>query len=183
MTKIAFLGLGAMGSRMAPHLIAAGHELVVWNRDAVKAAPPVAIGAKSASSPRQAVRDAEFVIAMLRDDEASRRMWFADEDGALAAMTAQATAIECSTLSLRWIGELALQCRARNVPFLDAPLAGSRPQAEARQLIFMAGGETADLRRAEPLLLAMGAALHHVGPTGSGMALKLALNVECRMSC
>lgn len=176
MAKIAFLGLGAMGSRMVPHLIAGSHELVLWNRNAAKAAAVADKYVRIAASPRQAARDAEFVIAMLRDDEASRHVWLDPDEGALAGLSARATAIECSTLSLDWTRTLAQQCRSRDVSFLDAPLAGSRPQAEARQLIFTVGGETETVHKAEPVLLAMGAALHHAGPTGSGMALKLALN-------
>lgn len=176
MAKIAFLGLGAMGSRMASHLITAGHELAVWNRDARKAAPLVEKGARSASSPRQAAQGAEFVIAMLRDDTASRQVWLDKDHGALAATTPQAVAVECSTLSLDWVRELARQCQAREISLLDAPVSGSRPQADARQLLFIAGGEAEGLRKAEPILLAMGAAVHHVGPIGAGMTLKLALN-------
>lgn len=176
MAKIAFLGLGAMGSRMATSLIAADHELTVWNRNTAKCAHLVEKGAKSAASPREAVADAEFVIAMLRDDEASRHVWADCDSGALTGMAPGAIAIECSTLSLDWTRELAGHCEVRGQPFVDAPLAGSRPQAEARQLIFMAGGETEIFARAKPLLLAMGAAAHYAGPAGSGMALKLAVN-------
>jgi 3-hydroxyisobutyrate dehydrogenase len=177
MAKIAFLGLGAMGARMASHLIAAGHELIVWNRNAAKATALVQKGARSASSPRQAAQGAEIVFAMLRDDAASRHVWLDKEDGALTAMTSQAMAIECSTLGLDWVRELARHCQAREIAFLDAPVSGSRPQAEAKQLIFIVGGDPEHHRKAEPVLLAMGAAAHHVGPVGAGMTLKLALNV------
>jgi 3-hydroxyisobutyrate dehydrogenase len=129
MAKIAFLGLGAMGARMASHLIAAGHELIVWNRNAAKATALVQKGARSASSPRQAAQGAEIVFAMLRDDAASRHVWLDKEDGALTAMTSQAMAIECSTLGLDWVRELARHCQAREIAFLDAPVSGSRPQA------------------------------------------------------
>lgn len=176
MAKIAFLGLGAMGSRMAPHLVVAGHELTVWNRDEAKTDPLKKIGAKKAPSPRHAAGGAEFVIAMLRDDEASRQVWLDANEGALAAMSKHAMAIECSTLSLDWVRELARHCDEKGVSFVDAPLSGSRPQAEAKQLIFIAGGAAEDLKRAEPVLLAMGSAVHQVGPASSATALKLALN-------
>ena len=176
MAKIAFLGLGAMGSRMAASLIAAGHELTVWNRDTAKSSPLAEKRAKTSASPREAAADAEFIIAMLRDDEASRHVWMDQDTGALAGMAPAAIAMECSTLSLDWTRELARHCELRNQPFVDAPLAGSRPQAEARQLIFMAGGDPEVLAKAEAPLLAMGEAVHHTGPTGSGMVLKLAVN-------
>lgn len=176
MARIAFLGLGAMGSRMASHLVAAGHELVVWNRDATKALPLAQQGGKSAASPHAAAQGAQFVLAMLRDDAASRQAWLDKGSGALEAMSPGAMAIECSTLSLDWTREFSQACKARSIPFVDAPVSGSRPQAEARQLIFMAGGDAESLRAAEPILLAMGAAVHHVGPADTGMTLKLALN-------
>ena len=170
--KIAFLGLGAMGSRMAANLIAAGHDVTVWNRTAGNAAPLVQTGARLALSPREAATGADIIIAMLRDDEASRSVW----REALPAMAPRALAIECSTLTPAHVSMLAEDCAARGIPLVDAPLAGSRPQAEARQLIFMAGGTPEDVDRATPVLLAMGSAVHHAGPSGSGAAVKLAIN-------
>jgi 3-hydroxyisobutyrate dehydrogenase len=78
-TRIAVLGLGAMGSRMAAHLLKAGHEISVWNRTPSAAASLVAAGAKRAQTPREAVADASFIIAMVRDDEASRTIHLAVE--------------------------------------------------------------------------------------------------------
>jgi 3-hydroxyisobutyrate dehydrogenase len=176
MARIAFLGLGAMGSRMAANLAAAGHDLAVWNRTVERAAAFSGQHARDAATPRDAAHDAEIVIAMLRDDAASRAVWTASDTGALNGMPAAAMAIECSTLSLAWTRELAAACRARGHAFVDAPLAGSRPQAEARALIFFAGGEQGDVERVRPILLATGAAVHHAGPAASGMAVKLAVN-------
>lgn len=174
MTRIGFLGLGAMGSRMAANLIAAGHDLAVWNRDPSKAEGLAARGARPAATPRDAAAGADIVLAMVRDDEASRRVW--SEAGALDAMARDAVAVECSTLSLAWVRELGREARRRGIALLDTPVAGSRPQAEAAQLIFLAGGEAATLARVEPVLRAMGSAVHHAGPAGSGAAVKLAVN-------
>ncbi len=176
MARIAFLGLGAMGSRMAANLAVAGHDLAVWNRSAARAAAFGGQHARVAATPRDAAHDADIVIAMLRDDEASRAVWTTPDTGALNGMPAAAIAIECSTLSLAWTRELAAACRARGHAFVDAPLAGSRPQAEARALIFFAGGEQGEVERVRPVLLATGAAVHHAGPVASGMAVKLAVN-------
>lgn len=173
---VAVLGLGAMGSRLAARLLAAGHAVTVWNRSADAAAPLVAQGAAAAASPRAAVAGAGVVIAMLRDDEASRRVWLAAEDGALAGLPAGCIAIESSTLTLAWVGELAAAMAARGVGFLDAPVAGSRPQAEAGQLIHLVGGEAAVLDAARPVLAALGGAIHHAGAVGQGALLKLAVN-------
>jgi 3-hydroxyisobutyrate dehydrogenase len=175
MAGVAFLGLGAMGSRMAARLIAAGHDVTVWNRSADAAQPLVAAGAKTAGSPAEAAVDAGFLVSMVRDDAASRTVWTGD-GGALAAMRDDAVAIDCSTLSLAWVRELsALMADAGRV-FLEAPVAGSRPQAEAGELIFLAGGSREAFGAAAPLFDAMGKAAHRVGEHGSGIAAKLVVN-------
>lgn len=175
MTRIAVLGLGAMGSRMAGKLTDAGHSITVWNRSAERAEPFFARGAAVGETPRAAAAGADVVIAMVRDDEASQAVWLGD-DGALAAMRPGTVAIESSTLSLAWINELHGHCRSADVALLDAPVAGSRPQADAGQLIYFVGGEADVLARAEPVLAAMGGVIHAAGPAGSGAALKLAVN-------
>src|ERR1700761_3541667 len=140
MTKIAVLGLGAMGSRMAANLLKAGHQVTVWNRTPDVAAALVAAGAKQVLTPREAAMGADFVIAMVRDDEASRTIWLAPETGALAGLAKDAIAIESSTLSPSWVRELGGVVAKKGVAFLEAPVAGSRPQAEAGQLVYLVGG-------------------------------------------
>lgn len=176
MSKVTMLGTGAMGSRMAKNLIKNGHDVVVWNRDASKLTALVEQGAASATSPRLAVEDSAFVISMVRDDEASRYVWLDRENSALAGMSPQTVAIESATLTVEWVKALAGQCGERGVDFLDAPVVGSRPQAEAAKLIYLVGGAEAVVEQAKPLLLAMGGAVHHVGPSGSGAAVKLMVN-------
>lgn len=176
MNRIAFLGLGAMGSRMAANLVAAGFDVAVWNRDPAKVAPLTEKGARAAASPRAAAQGAGLVFSMVRDDDASRAVWLDVDAGALAGMGPDAVAIESSTLSLGWTRALASTVRAHGRRFLDAPVAGSRPQAEARQLIHFVGGDAATLADASPALGAMGGAVHHVGPAGAGMAMKLVVN-------
>jgi 3-hydroxyisobutyrate dehydrogenase len=162
---------------MAKALIGAGHQVTIWNRSAERSEALRAEGATIALSPRDAARDAEFVVSMVRDDDASRSVWLDDDLGALAAMNAGAVAIESSTLSVAWVRDLARSASAvPGVSFLDAPVAGSRPQADARQLIYFVGGDARDVSRAEPVLGAMGAAIHHVGAAGAGAAVKLAVN-------
>jgi 3-hydroxyisobutyrate dehydrogenase-like beta-hydroxyacid dehydrogenase len=176
MNTIAFLGLGAMGARMAAHLAGPEFKLTVWNRDSAKAEALVARGARVATSPREAATGADLVFAMVRDDEASRAIWLDPQAGAFAGMRRSAIAIESSTLSLAFTRTLSSEAEARGLDFLDAPVAGSRPQAEARQLIHLVGGDADVLARAEPALKAMGGAIHHAGPAGAGTALKLAVN-------
>ncbi|MEM6453725.1 MAG: NAD(P)-dependent oxidoreductase [Acidobacteriota bacterium] len=177
MTHIAWLGLGAMGVRMAQHLLEDGHAVTVYNRTAARTAPLVERGARAAATPRAAVAGAEVVIAMVRDDDASRAVWCDPDTGALAALDARALAIASSTLTVGWTRSLAAEIANHSgAAFLDAPVLGSRPQADARQLIHLVGGETAAVDRARPILEALGGALHHVGPIGHGMTMKLVAN-------
>jgi 3-hydroxyisobutyrate dehydrogenase len=173
---VAFLGLGAMGSRMAAHLLKAGFEVSVWNRDVSKTQALAELGARVAATPREAAGQADVVVSMLRDDVASRYAWLDMYGGALLGMKPQAIAIESSTLSPQWVRELAQAAQQQGVAFLDAPVMGSRPQAEAAQLIFLAGGQAEVLQRAEAVLKSMGGAVHHAGAVGSGAVLKLMAN-------
>jgi 3-hydroxyisobutyrate dehydrogenase len=178
MRRITFLGLGLMGAPMARRLLDHGFELTVWNRNASRAEPLVQAGARIAATPADASRGAEAVIAMLADDEASRSVW-SGEAGALAAMDRGALAIDSSTLTVEWMRELGALAGARGVSFLDAPVTGSKPQAEQGVLNFLVGGEAAAAERAAALFKAMGRGHVHVGPAGSGALLKLINNFMC----
>ena len=171
MTKVAFLGLGAMGSRMAKNILTAGFELTVWNRSEAAVKALEAQGARAAKSPKEAVEAADVVVAMLTDDKASESVW----TSALAGIKKGAVAVEMSTLTPAWVAELAKRAEAAGVKLLDAPVSGSRPQAEAKALVIMTGGDAAAYEAAMPVLAAMGAP-HHVGPTGAGAVYKLAVN-------
>lgn len=174
--KIAFIGLGAMGSRMARNLLDAGHELVVYSRNAERTKPLAGMGARAAGTPRKAATDAEMVISMVTDDAASRAVWMDANDGAIHGLREDALAVTSSTLTLDWTLELSEEVASLGGEFLDAPVAGSRPQAEAQKLIFFVGGNTSAFERALPVLQEMGGAIHHVGAVGQGMLLKLVIN-------
>ncbi|MGL4573685.1 MAG: NAD(P)-dependent oxidoreductase [Burkholderiaceae bacterium] len=176
MSAIAFLGLGAMGSRMAARLLQSGHAVRVWNRSPQAAEPLAQQGASVATSPRDAVQGAEFVISMLSNDEAARDVWLSPSYGAVAALRAGVVAIESSTVTPAWIRELDAAIKVQGAELVDAPVAGSRPQAQAGQLIYLVGGSAATFERVKPVLSAMGSAIHHVGPRGQGAVLKLAVN-------
>jgi 3-hydroxyisobutyrate dehydrogenase len=163
---------------MARQLLRRGFDVSVWNRDAGKAEPLGAAGARIAATPADAARDAEFVHAMLADDEASRTVWLG-EHGALGAMRANAIAIESGTLSVEWMRELAAAAATRGIGFLDAPVTGSKVQAETGALSFLVGGPAEVLERARPVLSAMGANIVHLGPHGNGALMKLINNFMC----
>ena len=122
--RVAFLGLGLMGSGMARRLLEANFPLTVYNRNPAKTAPLIAAGAKTGSSPRKVATGAEVIISMVADDEAARSVWL-DEHGALASVTPGTICIECSTASVGWAHELSTAVITRGGEFLDAPGTGN----------------------------------------------------------
>ena len=176
MSQVTVLGMGAMGSRMALSLIKARHKVTVWNRNLDKTKSVALAGAIVAETPCAAVKDAELVISMVRDDEASKQVWLDAETGAMNGLARNTIAIESSTLTVAWTKELAQECQQRGIAFLDAPVAGTLPQADAAQLIYFVGGDVEAFHKAQPILQMMGSTIHHAGAVGSGMTIKLAVN-------
>ena len=174
---IAFLGLGAMGSRMAKRLLGRGDQVRVWNRSPGPAEALAREGAAIAATPRAAAQDADVVVSMVSNDGAARAVWLDDETGALGGMKAGALAMESSTVTPDWIAELGRAAALRGVDLVDAPVSGSRPQAEGGQLVFIMGGEAAAVARAKEIAAPMGAAFPHVGGSGCGARMKLAVNL------
>lgn len=176
MKRIAMLGSGAMGTRVAQNLLKAGHAVVVYSRTAEKAQVLLHQGATYASTPRRAAEQADVVIAMVTDDEASQAVWLHPETGAIGGLQPGAIALESSTLTVAWTQKLAAKIETTGTRFIDAPVVGSRPQAEAGQLIYLVGGTADKLAAVQEILLATGKAVHLVGSVGQGMAMKLAVN-------
>ena len=177
-TSIALLGLGTMGRGMAANLLKAGFPLTVWNRTKAKAEFLTHTAATVAGSPAQAVKNSAVVLAMLADDAASRAAWLG-QDGALAAMPSGSITIECSTLSPDWIRELHEAVTNRGLRMAEAPVTGSRTQAEAGQLNFLVGADEETLAAVTPVLKCMSKEILHLGPIGSGAQLKLINNFLC----
>ena len=176
MVRIAVLGLGAMGRRMARRLVAAHHEVVVWSRSGTPEELRALATVRTASSPRAAASEADVVVSMVTDDDASHAVWADRETGALAGLRHDALVIESSTLTPAWVASLGAQVKAAGGRFLDAPVVGSRPQAEAGSLVHLVGGTEEDLARARPVLASWSSAVHHLGPSPSGTVAKLAVN-------
>lgn len=176
MAQIAFCGVGTMGAGMARNLLQAGHTVAVYNRTRSRAELLAADGARIADSPFDAAQNADAIISMVSDDEAARAIWFG-EQGALAAARPDTLLIESSTVTPAFIAELVAQGTASKCLVLDAPVTGSRPQAEAGELNFLVGGTPEALERARPILMAMGKTIYHFGPNGSGAMVKLINNM------
>lgn len=176
MSNIAFIGLGLMGKGMALNLVKGGHQLTVYNRTRSRATELEQAGAHVAASPRAAAQNADVIISMVSDDPASRAVWLG-ENGALQAAKPNVLLIESSTLSPAWIRELGDLAAQHGCQFLDAPVTGSKLQAENGELGFFVGGDPAVLERARPFLDLMGKSVHLLGPTGSGAMYKLINNL------
>ena len=173
--RVALIGLGLMGSGMARRLLGAGFPLTVYNRNPERAAPLLTEGAQAAASPREAASRAEVILSMVADDAASRAVW-RGEEGALAGAARGSVLVECSTLSVGWIDELAWEAASVGCELLDAPVTGSKPHAASGELSFLVGGSAAALETARPVLAVMSRAIVHVGATGRGALLKLINN-------
>ncbi|SDS18740.1 3-hydroxyisobutyrate dehydrogenase [Paenibacillaceae bacterium GAS479] len=173
--SIAFIGLGTMGEPMAANLLRKGFPVTVWNRTPGKAEELKALGAKEASSPAEAVQEADVVITMLSNDDVVREL-YRGEDGILAAVRSGAALIDNSTISPALARELATAAAEAGCGFLDCPVTGSKPAAVSGTLVFMVGGEGELLEQVRPVLDAMGTKIVHLGPSGSGAVAKLGHN-------
>jgi 3-hydroxyisobutyrate dehydrogenase len=180
MQKVAFLGLGIMGSGMAENVLKAGFPLAVYNRTSAKAQSLVAQGARLAATPRDAAQGADVILSMVGDDDASRAVWLGDSDarsGALAGAGPKAVLVECSTLSVAWVRELAQLAAQHGHGFLDAPVSGSKDAAASGTLRLMVGGDAATLEQVRPVLQTFGQDITYMGPSGSGAVMKLINNM------
>jgi 3-hydroxyisobutyrate dehydrogenase-like beta-hydroxyacid dehydrogenase len=174
-TTLGFVGLGAMGARMARRLLDAGYPLWGYNRTAAKAADLVKAGMTLAASPREVAARAEAVFTMVTNDAALEAVT-RGPDGILAGLRPGSILIEMSTVSPLVIEGLAAAVAGRGAALLDAPVSASPATLEAGQLSFMVGGDPAVLDRARPFLLAIGPTITHVGHAGLAKSMKIAVN-------
>jgi 3-hydroxyisobutyrate dehydrogenase-like beta-hydroxyacid dehydrogenase len=176
MTRVAFIGLGRMGHGMAGRYLDAGFTVAVWNRSKAKAEDLIARGARWATSPEDAAIDADAVVTMVADDEASRRVWLG-MDGAAANMKAGALAIECSTISYAHALQLSEELKGRGLVYIDSPVTGLPDAAASGKLTLLVGADPADLEKARPFLVPLSSTVRHFGAVGSGTVYKLINNL------
>ena len=177
MSRIAFIGLGRMGTGMCGRLLEAGHDVTVSNRTPDKAAPLLASGAHWAATPREAAEDADAAFVMVSDDAASRSVWLGPEGVLTARLRPDGLAVECSTLSYDWVRELAAEVRSRGLRYVDAPVTGLPEAAASGRLTLLLGADPVDLAAAEPLLAPLSEQRLHFGDVGAGTAYKLIVNL------
>lgn len=173
MSRVSVLGLGAMGSRIARRLLAAGHDLTVWNRTPAPAAELVDLGARRAATPAEAAADADFVVTMVADPDALRAVT-EGVDGLAGGVTPPTVVIEMSTVGTAAIARLR-GVLPDDVELVDAPVLGSTLEAESGELSIFVGASSQAFARVGPLLGALGTP-RQVGPVGTGAAAKLVAN-------
>ena len=176
MTRVAFIGLGRMGHGMAGRYLEAGFKVAVWNRSKAKAEDLIARGAQWATSPEDAAIDADAVVTMVADDEASRAVWLGN-DGAAKTAKAGTLAIECSTVSYRHALDMARELRGRGLVYIDCPVTGLPEAAAAGKLTLLVGADAADLDKARPYLAPLSTTIRHFGAVGTGTVYKLINNL------
>ena len=175
--QIGFIGLGIMGSRMAANLRRAGFDLVVWNRTADKASRWASEhGAEVAESPAAVAERCDRLITMVVDGAQVESILLAQGAADALAGHEDPLAIDMSTIGPAAARRIGAALDERGVAFLDAPVTGSSPKAEAGTLTIMVGGERRDFERARPLFEAMGELTVHAGAIGDGQAVKVINN-------
>ncbi len=174
--KIAFLGLGIMGRAMAENLLAAGHELVVWNRTPERCEPLVEKGATRVATPAAAVEATDLCIAMLADPEAACDVVFA-EDGVLETMAPGKSYIDMSTVDSQTAEVIAYEIETAGGRFLEAPVSGSKKPAEDGTLVILAAGDKSLYAEALPLFEILGKKHLYLGAVGKAAAMKLLVNM------
>jgi 3-hydroxyisobutyrate dehydrogenase len=175
--RVAFLGLGIMGSRMAANLARSGFELTVWNRTRSKAErfctehPDTRL----ADTPAMAAADADIVLTMVVDGPQVKQVLLGDEGAAQTARDG-ALFVDCSTIGPAATRSIASRLAERKLRMIDAPVTGSSPRAQDGTLTIMVGGERDDFERAQPVLRAVGKTVVYAGAVGHGQIVKLINN-------
>ena len=169
---VAFLGLGIMGSAMANALLKANFPLTVWNRSRRPAEELGRAGARVSDTPAEAVGEAEFILYSLADDEAIKRVVFGP-DGVLTGSRRGQLVANLSTVHPEMSRREATAFAEKAVAFVDAPVFGSQPEAQAAELCIVVGGAREDYERVRLVLEALSASTHYMGGTGKGATMGL----------
>lgn len=179
--KITFIGLGIMGSRMATNLAQNNVKLTVYNRTKYENNLFKDSNVVVANSIESAVQEADIVFSMLSTPNAVENVFFGKEK-ALNSMKKDAIWIDCSTVNPSFSLKAFKEAKLNNVQFLDAPVAGSKPQAQNAELVFFVGGDKKTLSKVEPYLNFMGKKVLQIGGTGKGTSFKMLVNIMLAQS-
>jgi 3-hydroxyisobutyrate dehydrogenase-like beta-hydroxyacid dehydrogenase len=177
MTTIGFVGLGAMGSRIAGRFLDAGNQVYGTNRTKSRAQPLIERGLEWRDTPREVAAAADVIFSMVTDDAALDAVT-SESDGILAGLQPGKVYVDMSTVSPQASRTVAERVRSVGAQMLDAPVSGSIPQAESGTLAIMVGGDEQAFAKVEPLLREVGQAVTYIGENGQGLVLKLAINIS-----
>ncbi len=178
---LGFIGAGIMGRPMAGHLLRAGHPLFVFTRTREKARPLLDAGAIWCQTPASVASQASLLLTIVTDTPDVEQVLFG-ENGAAAALRPGSCAVDLSTIAPAAARSAAERLAAQQVEFLDAPVTGGEVGAQNAALTIMVGGTQAAFERARPVLAVLGKRIVHVGPSGSGQALKACNQVLCAVN-
>jgi 3-hydroxyisobutyrate dehydrogenase len=174
-TRLGFIGIGNMGSRMARRLLEHGYQLMAYNRSREAAEALVEYGATVAGSIAELAAKADVILSSLTNDEVVKSV-YADPQGVLAYARRGAAIIEMSTVLPATSRELCELSRQAGVTCLDSPVSGSTPSAEEGTLTLFCGGDEELFQAAQPILSSIGSQYFYLGGSGSGTAMKLVAN-------
>lgn len=173
---VAMLGLGRMGAAMARKFAAAGHDLVVWNRDGSRAEGLASeLGVRVASTAAEAASLATVIVTSLADDDAVRAVYLG-ADGIVSGLRTGAVVADTSTIDPETVRQVGAAVDATGATFLDCPVSGSVATVAAGDLVVMAGGDPDAIDTLEPFFGAIARRVVRVGERGAGAACKLAVN-------
>lgn len=170
--KLGFLGIGLMGRPMTLRLLAAGHEVTVWNRSRDKLAPVLGKGARAADSPAAVARAAEIVMMCVTDQRAAAEVLFG-HDGVIEGAHRGMVVVDFSSIAPASAREFARRLEEKGVGLVDAPVSGGVPGAEKGTLAIMAGGREEHVERARPVVMHLAARFTRMGGSGAGQTTKL----------
>lgn len=177
MANLGFLGLGIMGYPMARHLVNAGHRVALWSNTASKATALAAAGdGLACATPREVAENADIIFLCVGDTDMSAKVTLG-ENGLLEGIRPGAIVADCSTVAPAYALRAAESLAAKGAHFLDAPVTGSKPGAEAATLTFMIGGDPAIYEKAKPFMELMGKRFFYCGPVSLGLHAKLTQNL------
>ena len=168
---IGFLGLGTMGAAMAANLARAGFDVTAWNRTPGRAPELDELGVRRGATPADVGAASDVVVICVSDTPDVETVLFGP-DGLAHGTRPGSLVIDCSTISPAATRDFAARLKAAGVALVDAPVSGGSEGAQKATLTIFVGGEPADVERARPILGALGKTITHVGPIGSGQAVK-----------
>lgn len=174
--RLGWIGLGDMGQVIVPRLISAGHQVTGWNRTRSKADPLVSQGMVWADTPREVAAASDFVFSMVTDAKAVTAVALGD-DGVIAGLSSEGVYLDMSTIDPYTSREVASAFTERGLTMLDAPLSGSPVTIKGGTASTMVGGDRAAYEMVEPVLYDIGSKVSYIGPSGTAVQMKVAINL------